>query len=45
MNEDVSPAEGYVLDSFALLSYLEGETGAAEVEEILMACSQGAAVG
>ena len=31
----------YVLDSFALLAYLEDEAGAATVEEILAACSAG----
>ena len=31
----------YVLDSFALLAYLEGEAGAQAVEEILEACRAG----
>lgn len=30
----------YVLDSFALLAYLEEETGAATVQEILASCEQ-----
>jgi len=34
---DESPR--YVLDSFALLAFLEDEAGAAKVEEILAACS------
>lgn len=33
----------YVLDSFALLAYLEEETGAATVQEILARCEQGEA--
>ncbi len=36
----MKPAERYVLDSFALLAYLEEEPGAAEVEEILAACNK-----
>ncbi len=36
-------AERYVLDSFALLAYLEKESGGAAVEEILAACDQAAA--
>lgn len=31
----------YVLDSFALLAYLEGESGAAIVEDLLNACTSG----
>lgn len=33
----------YVLDSFALLAYLEEEPGAAAVQEILASCEQGEA--
>lgn len=38
-------AERYVLDSFALLAYLENEPGAERVEEILAACADGTARG
>lgn len=38
-------AERYVLDSFALLAYLQGEPGAERVESILAACQKGAAEG
>lgn len=36
-------AERYVLDSFALLAYLEKESGGAAVEEILTACNKAVA--
>jgi len=41
----VRTAERYVLDSFALLAYLQGEPGAERVESILTACGQDAAAG
>jgi ribonuclease VapC len=39
----VKTGSRYVLDSFALLAYLEDEAGAATVEEILEVCREGEA--
>lgn len=36
-------ADRYVLDSFALLAYLQDEAGAADVEQILLAAADGEA--
>lgn len=38
-----SPPESYVLDSFALLAYLEGEAGAERVQEVLVKSQAGEA--